>query len=51
MSHNCGTFFFMTNKRPDNVADNPGLLPYGSNIGAPSIKPVHDYSRGVRVKL
>ena len=22
---------------PDNVADNPGLLPYGSNIGAPSI--------------
>jgi hypothetical protein len=29
----------MENKRPDNVADNPGLLPYGSNIGAPSIKP------------
>ncbi len=25
-------------KKPDNVADNPGLLPYGSNIGAPSIK-------------
>lgn len=25
-------------KIPDNVADNPGLLPYGSNIGAPSIK-------------
>lgn len=23
--------------KPDNVADNPGLLPYGSNIGAPSI--------------
>ena len=39
MSHNCGTFFFMANKKPDNVADNPGLLPYGSNIGAPSIKP------------
>lgn len=27
----------MSNK-PDNVADNPGLLPYGSNVGAPSIK-------------
>ena len=39
MSHTCGTFFFMTNKRPDNIADNPGLLPYGSNVGAPSIKP------------
>ena len=25
-------------KKPDSVADNPGLLPYGSNIGAPSIK-------------
>jgi hypothetical protein len=25
------------NKKPDNVADNPGLLPYGSNVGAPSI--------------
>ena len=24
-------------RKPDNVADNPGLLPYGSNIGAPSI--------------
>lgn len=24
--------------KPDNVADDPGLLPYGSNIGAPSIK-------------
>jgi hypothetical protein len=24
--------------KPDNVADNPGLLPYGSNVGAPSIK-------------
>ena len=26
-------------KKPDQVADNPGLLPYGSNVGAPSIKP------------
>ncbi len=34
-----GHFFFMTNKKPDNVADNPGLLPYGSNIGDSSIKP------------
>ena len=25
--------------KPDNVADNPGLLPYGSNIGAPVIRP------------
>lgn len=24
-------------KKPDNVADNPGLLPYGSNVGAPAI--------------
>jgi len=26
-------------KKPDNVADNPGILPYGSNVGAPAIKP------------
>ena len=26
-------------KKPDNVADKPNLLPYGSNISAPSIKP------------
>lgn len=39
MSHTCGTFFFMANKKPDNVADNPGLLPYGSNIGAPPFRP------------
>ena len=38
-------FYFMEiinirkNKKPDNVADNPGLLPYGSNVGAPSINP------------
>lgn len=25
-------------KKPDNVADNPGILPYGSNIGAPAIQ-------------
>lgn len=24
--------------KPDNVSDNPGLLPYGSNVGAPSIR-------------
>jgi hypothetical protein len=24
-------------KKPDNVADNPGLLPYASNVGAPVI--------------
>jgi hypothetical protein len=26
-------------EKPDNVSDNPGILPYGSNVGAPSIKP------------
>ena len=26
-------------KKPDNIADNPGLLPYASNVGAPAIKP------------
>ena len=25
-------------KKPDNVADNPNILPYGSNVGAPAIK-------------
>ena len=28
----------MSDKKPDNVADNPGLLPYGSNVGAPAIQ-------------
>ena len=28
----------MTDKKPDNVSDNPGLLSYGSNVGAPAIK-------------
>ena len=28
----------LMSKKPDNVADNPGLLPYGSNVGAPVIK-------------
>jgi len=27
----------MTDKKPDNVVDNPNILPYGSNVGAPSI--------------
>jgi len=27
----------MSNKKPDNVSDNPNILPYGSNVGAPSI--------------
>ena len=26
-------------KKPDNVADNPNILPYASNIGAPAINP------------
>ena len=25
-------------KKPDNVSDNPGLLPYASNVGAPAIQ-------------
>jgi len=29
----------MAKDKPDNVADNPGLLPYASNVGAPAIKP------------
>ena len=37
MSHTCGTFFFMANEKPDNIADNPSLLPYASNVGAPPI--------------
>ena len=24
--------------KPDNVSDNPGLFPYGSNVGAPAIQ-------------
>jgi hypothetical protein len=24
--------------KPDNVSDNPGILPYASNVGAPAIK-------------
>ena len=24
--------------KPDNVSDNPGILPYGSNVGAPAIQ-------------
>ena len=30
----------MNDKKPDNFAEAPGLLPYGSNVGAPSIKPL-----------
>ena len=29
----------VSKKKPDNVADNPGILPYGSNVGAPAIRP------------
>ena len=28
-------------KKPDNVADNPAILPYGSNVGAPAIQPIN----------
>jgi hypothetical protein len=37
-------------KKPDNIADNPGLLPYASNVGAPVIRPdnIEDWKlRGV----
>ena len=27
----------MSDNKPDNVSDNPGILPYGSNVGAPAI--------------
>ena len=27
----------MANEKPDNIADNPSLLPYASNVGAPPI--------------
>ena len=27
----------MSNKKPDNVSDNPGILPDGSNVGTPAI--------------
>jgi hypothetical protein len=38
------------NKKPDNVVDNPGILPYGSNIGAPSISvPNIENWKGTRV--
>ena len=29
----------MYKKKPDQVADNPSILPYASNVGAPAIKP------------
>jgi len=29
----------MSKNKPDQVADNPSILPYASNIGAPAIKP------------
>lgn len=40
-------------EKPDNVADSPGLLPYGSNIGAPSIKvdDVHSWKISKITKL
>ena len=30
----------MAKKKPDQVADNPNILSYASNVGAPVIKPV-----------
>jgi len=48
-------------KKPDNVADNPGLLPYASNVGAPVIRPdniddwklrgVHKVNRQIETKF
>jgi hypothetical protein len=37
-------------EKPDNVADNPGLLPYGSNVGAPAIK-VDDIGNWKQTKI
>ena len=28
----------MTKKKPDQVVDNPGIMPYTTNIGAPAIR-------------
>ena len=28
----------MSDNKPDNYVDNAGLLPYGSNVGAPAIQ-------------
>ena len=36
--------------KPDQVADNPGLLPYGSNVGAPAIQ-INDISAYKQEKL
>ena len=36
--------------KPDQVADNPGLLPYGSNVGAPAIQ-ITDISAYKQEKL
>ena len=40
----------MKKEKPDQVADNPGLLPYGSNVGAPAIK-INDIGAYKREKL
>ena len=39
------------NERSDNISENPGILPYGSNVGAPaiSIENIEDW-KNVRVK-
>ena len=29
----------MGDKKPDNYVDNPGIMPYGTDLGAPSIRP------------
>ena len=48
-------------KKPDNIADNPGLLPYASNVGAPVIRPdniddwklrnVHKVNKQIEIKV
>jgi hypothetical protein len=40
----------LSKKKPDNVSDNPGILPYGSNVGAPAITPTDvQHWKGPRV--
>ena len=29
----------MGDKKPDNYVENPGIMPYGTDLGAPSIRP------------
>jgi len=40
----------MEKLKPDNVADHPNILPYGSNVGAPAIvtENIHRVKKRIR---